>query len=106
MNCGPLTGREVSASQHQIILTSPLASGTFKHMRTTLKIDDDIYRAARSIAAEHGKTIGDVISALARRGLRPAIPMQSRKGFPVFDVSPEAAPLTPEMVRQAVEDSG
>ena len=75
-------------------------------MRTTLKIDDDIYRAARSIAAEHGKTIGDVISELARLGLRPTKPMQSRRGFPVFEVSPEAAPLTPEMVRQAFEDLG
>lgn len=75
-------------------------------MRTTLKIDDDIYWAARSIAAERGKTIGDVISELARRGLKPSIPVQSQRGFPVFDASPEAAPFTPEMVRQVLEDFG
>jgi hypothetical protein len=73
-------------------------------MRTTLKIDDEILRVARSIASEQNKTIGEVISELARRGLRPSVPSRMRHGFPVFDVSQEAPPLTPEMVRQALEE--
>ena len=73
-------------------------------MRTTLSIDDDILHAARSLAALEKKTIGQIISELVRRGLRPRDPHDSVRGIPVFDVSPEAPPLTPEMVRQALDD--
>ena len=71
-------------------------------MRTTLKIDDEILRVVRSIAAEQGKTVGEVVSDLARRGLRPAVPAIDREGFPVFDVSQDAAPITPEMVEKII----
>jgi hypothetical protein len=73
-------------------------------MRTTLSLDDDILRAARSLAREQNKTLGEVVSELARRGLKPSVPRRTRRGFPVFDVSPEAAPLTPDMVRQALDE--
>jgi hypothetical protein len=38
-------------------------------MRTTLDIDEDILRAAKDIARAEGKTMGQVISALARKAL-------------------------------------
>lgn len=38
-------------------------------MRTTLDIDDDILAAARDLAKAEGKTMGEIISDLARRGL-------------------------------------
>lgn len=74
-------------------------------MRTTLRIDDDVLRAARSLAESEGRSLGEVISDLLRKGLAPRPESASDSGFPVFAVSPEAAPLTPEMVRQAAEDS-
>ena len=40
-------------------------------MRTTLDIDDDVLSAARDLARERRESIGAVLSALARRGLRP-----------------------------------
>ena len=38
-------------------------------MRTTLTLDPEIINAARHIAAARSKSIGEVISELARRGL-------------------------------------
>ena len=38
-------------------------------MRTTLDIDDDILAAAKDLAKAEGRTMGQVISDLARRGL-------------------------------------
>ncbi len=73
-------------------------------MRTTLTIDDDVLRAARSIASEEGKNMGEVISELARRGLRPEPVPVSDGEFPEFEVSAEVEPLTPEMVDKANQD--
>jgi hypothetical protein len=41
-------------------------------MRTTLAIDDDVLAAAKHLADRHSKTVGEVISALARQGLQRA----------------------------------
>ena len=45
-------------------------------MRTTIDIDDDVLQAAKDLARREKKTAGEVISALARRGLgaSPASP--------------------------------
>ena len=73
-------------------------------MRTTLAIDDDVLKAARYLARIEGKAMGKVISDLARRGLSPRREQATEGGFPVFSVSPNAAPLTPDMVSRALED--
>jgi hypothetical protein len=73
--------------------------------RTTVLLDDDVYRAARSLAATAGRSLGSVLSELARKGLRPSPPaLDAVGGFPVFRVSEDAAPLTPELVAAALED--
>jgi len=74
-------------------------------MRTTLHIDDDVYRAARSLAEAEHRSVGKVLSELARKGLAPVRPAK-RGGFPVFSVPEDAPPLTLEMVRAALEDEG
>ena len=38
-------------------------------MRTTIAIDDDVLLAARAVARRDGRSIGAVISELARKGL-------------------------------------
>ncbi len=74
-------------------------------VRTTLHLDGDVYRAARSLAAARGRGLGAVISDLARKGLRAPLPAGgTRRGFPTFDVPANAAPLTADMVRSAIED--
>lgn len=73
-------------------------------MRTTLRIEDDVLRAARSLAEAEGRTVGDVISDLARKGLAPKPQEATEDDFPVFSVPENATPITPEMVRRAAED--
>ncbi len=47
-------------------------------MRTTLDIEDDVLQAAKELSRREGSTAGQIISALARRGL--ALPSAIRKG--------------------------
>jgi hypothetical protein len=74
-------------------------------MRTTLVIEDDVLEAARSLAEAEGKSVGEVISRLARRGLAPQPQEAIEGGFPVFTVSPGAKPITLELVHRALEES-
>ena len=70
-------------------------------MRTTLAIDDDVLAAAKGLAAQQRRTVGEVISALARQALRPAAaPGETRNGVPLLPVRTAAVPVTPELVRQ------
>lgn len=73
-------------------------------MRTTLNIDDDLLRAARAIAEERGITIGEAVSDLLREALRPPRVEYEESGFPVFHVSEDAPPLTPDDVERALAD--
>lgn len=42
-------------------------------MRTTLSIDDDVLFAAKSIALREGRSLGEVVSELARRALQAPV---------------------------------
>ena len=50
-------------------------------MRTTLTIDDDVLAAAKHIAERERKSIGEVISALARQGKGPPEALAIRAKF-------------------------
>jgi len=73
-------------------------------MRTTIAIADDVLEAVKSLARSENRTLGEVISDLARKGLGSQGRFGDREGFPVFEITDDAAPLTPEMVRKAAED--
>lgn len=53
-------------------------------MRTTLAIDDDILVAAKAIARQQDRSLGEVISDLARRSLRRPQSDASRNGIPLL----------------------
>lgn len=55
-------------------------------MRTTLDITNDVLAAAKAIADEQRKSIGEVISDLARRGLSRPLELGSRDGVPILKV--------------------
>lgn len=55
-------------------------------MRTTLDIDDDLINALRPVAAAQGRSLGRVISDLARSAMDPRPSTAKRSGFPVFEV--------------------
>lgn len=70
-------------------------------MRTTLAIDDDVLAAAKGLAARQRKTVGEVISALARQALRPAgAGPETRNGVMLLPVRGDATPVTPELVNR------
>ena len=67
-------------------------------MRTTLAIDDDILLAAKAIARQQRKTVGEVVSDLARRSLLPSRPANVRNGVPLLPVRNAAAVVTLDIV--------
>jgi hypothetical protein len=74
-------------------------------MRTTLAIDDDVLAAVKELAATEHKSIGEVISALARQAMRPAPSRRStRNGVPLLRVRSGATRVTSELVRQLQEE--
>ena len=63
-------------------------------MRTTLSIDDDVLTAARGQAQIQGRSIGEVISDLARESLRRPAAASQRNGISLLPVSQEKAQVT------------
>jgi hypothetical protein len=72
-------------------------------MRTTLDLDDDVIAAARELAAAEKRSLGSVVSELARRGLTPAR-VETEGDLPVVRVPAGSAPITPEMVRRGLDE--
>ena len=81
-------------------------------VRTTLTIDDSLLEAAREVANRTGRSIGEIISEWALRGLRGSpgagetakARRNSRLIFPAFPVRADAAPVTGEIVHRLIED--
>jgi predicted CopG family antitoxin len=74
-------------------------------MRTTLVIDDDVLSAAKEMAASEKKSVGEVISSLARRALSPAeSKVKTRNGVPLLKVHKGAHRVTSELVHQLHEE--
>ncbi len=72
-------------------------------MRTTLELDEDVVAAARELAAEERRSLGSVISELARRGLTPAR-VEAGGRLPVIRVPAGTPPITLQMVRRALDE--
>lgn len=74
-------------------------------MRTTLAIDDDVLAAAKGLAAQQRKTVGEVISDLARRSLSPRAPGgKLRNGIPLLPTVDNPVRVTSELVKQLQDD--
>jgi hypothetical protein len=74
-------------------------------MRTTLAIDDDVLAAAKEMAATERKSVGEVISSLARTAMCPTLSgYNTRNGVPLLPVRPGAPRVTSELVRQLQEE--
>lgn len=91
-------------AEHPNILTSRHQLLMIKAMRTTVKLDDDVLNAAKSLARQQECALGEVLSDLLRKGLAPDRKPAIRGGFPVFAIREDAPPLTAEQVRIALDD--
>lgn len=67
-------------------------------MRTTLAIDDDVLIAAKAIAQQQHRSIGEVVSDLARRALHRPQPPRRRNGIPLLPRGDDQALVTFETV--------
>jgi hypothetical protein len=75
------------------------------NMRTTLAIDDDVLSAAKELAEIEKKTVGEVISSLARRALSPAgTKAKTRNGVPLLKVRQGARRVSSELVHRLREE--
>lgn len=68
-----------------------------------MNIDEDVVAAARELAAGEHRSLGSVISELARRGLTPA-QIDVDGELPVIRVPAGTPPITAEMVRRALDE--
>jgi hypothetical protein len=74
-------------------------------LRTTLTIEDDVLAAAKELADREGKTVGEVISELAREALRPKrSAKRTRNGVPLLEVRPGSSPVTPDLVNKLLDE--
>lgn len=75
-------------------------------MRTTINIDDDVLETVKAVASRDRKPVGQVVSAMLRRAVEPAAsaPRRMRNGIPLFPVSSKASVVTPELVKELLED--
>ena len=64
-------------------------------MRTTLAIDDDVLLAAKAIAEQKNRPLGEIISDLARRSLHsPQRAGAERNGIPLLRQKKGMPPVT------------
>ncbi len=74
-------------------------------MRTTVDLEEDILFAAKEIARQRGKTLGRVLSDLARQSLTRQSPVSTMQGLPLFPVQPNAGVVTLELVNQLRDEN-
>jgi hypothetical protein len=76
-----------------------------RNMRTTSALDDDVLIAARAIAQQQHRSIGEVVSDLARRALlRPQSSMM-RNAIPLLPRRDDRAVVTLETVNALRDES-
>ncbi len=70
-------------------------------MRTTLSLDDDVLSAARHLAVSQHKSLGEIVSLLARQALQ-RVPSETgvRNGVPLLSVRADALPVTLDAVNR------
>ena len=74
-------------------------------MRTTLTIDDDVLAAAKAIASQQNRSVGEVVSDLARRALRRPGAVRERNGVLLLQRGPNEAPITLDFVNALRDES-
>ncbi len=77
-------------------------------MRTTLDLDNAVMEGARSIAAQTGRSIGQIVSEFAKAGMaaRSRTVRKKTGDFPTFKARPGARPIHPAIVKELIDDEG
>ena len=75
-------------------------------MRTTVDLDDDVLRVAKSLAHQRRQSLGRVISEYFRLALRRPVespPAEVRNGVPLLPRREGSQAVTPELVKELLE---
>lgn len=75
-------------------------------MRTTITLSDDVYQAAKTLAEGSGRTLGEVISDLLRRALRPQSDPKMSGRFPCFSVPANAEIIPGNRAHELQDEEG
>ncbi len=71
-----------------------------------MDIDTDVLQAARELAEARGQTMGQVVSALARKGLEAPRTARVRNGVPLFGHRPSGATKPTMKLVNELRDDG
>jgi len=69
-------------------------------MRTTLRLDDDVFQMVKDYAASRSVALGKAVSELVRRGWQTPVPTRIVNGLHVLVLPPDAPEMTTEQVRK------
>jgi len=69
-------------------------------MRTTINLDDDIFRVVKQYAAGRSVALGKAVSELVRRGLSAPRPTRIVNGLHVVVLPPDSPPVSTEHVKK------
>ena len=68
-------------------------------MRTTLSLDEDVFRSVKRYASHRSITLGKAVSELLRRALATPRPTRLVNGILVFDLPPGSPKVTSKQVK-------
>lgn len=73
-------------------------------MRTTLSLDDDVFREVKAYAESRDVAIGKAVSELVRRGLHARLQTHLVNGFHVVELPPDSPPVSTEDVEKLLNE--
>jgi hypothetical protein len=75
-------------------------------MRTTLSLDDDVFRLVKRYAARRSLALGKAVSELVRRAMATPLATRSVNGLQVVDVPADSPKVTTKHVRELDAEQG
>ena len=69
-------------------------------MRTTINIDDDVFRLVSTYAENRSLSLGRAVSELVRRGFEAKRPVRQVHGIHVFELPPESPKITSKQINE------
>lgn len=73
-------------------------------MRTTLSLDDDVFREVKAYAESRDVAIGKAVSELVRRGLHAPLQTRLVNGFHVVELPAGSPPVSTEDVERLQDE--
>ena len=74
-------------------------------MRTTFTLDDDAAELARTYAKARSLRLGQAVSELIRRASAPPVALKKKGQAWVFELPPDAPPVTAAQVKALLDES-